>query len=91
MEDGSQAYIRGIDGSQGITAMALHPNKRFLAICEKAKQAICIIYELTSQGPKRRRILTSSDCRSNEFIHCSFNSNEKASQYLVTTVSKSKP
>lgn len=68
--------------------MALHPNRRYLAVCEKAKQALCLVYEITSTSIKRKRILTSSDCKAAEFIHCSFaNSEEKLSQYLVTVVS----
>lgn len=68
--------------------MCLHPNKRYLAVCEKAKQAMCIIYELSSIHIKRKRILTSSECKATEFVHCSFaNSDEKVSQYLVTVVS----
>lgn len=70
--------------------MCLHPNKRYLAVCEKAKQAMCIIYELSNKNTqiKRKRILTSSECKATEFVQCSFaNSDEKISQFLVTVVS----
>jgi hypothetical protein len=42
MKDGrsqvaTQKYISGIEGTNGITTLALSPCKRFLAVCEKAK------------------------------------------------------
>jgi hypothetical protein len=33
----SQKYISGVEGTDGITTLALSPCKRFLAVCEKAK------------------------------------------------------
>ncbi len=45
-EDKTQKFIPGIEGSYGISALALSPSRRFLAVCEKAKQALCIIYDL---------------------------------------------
>jgi len=57
--------------------MALHPNKRYLAVCEKAKQAICLIYEITPTTIKRKRILTSSECKASEFINCNFSNSEE--------------
>jgi cilia- and flagella-associated protein 57 len=37
METKTQRYILGVEGSQSITAIAIHPNKRYLAVCERAK------------------------------------------------------
>jgi len=45
-DDRSQICIPGIEGSEGITALALSASKKFLAVCEKAEKAICLIYEL---------------------------------------------
>lgn len=45
-DDKSQLYIPGIEGSEGITALALSPSRRFLAVCEKAERALCVIYDL---------------------------------------------
>jgi hypothetical protein len=46
IEDKSQIFIPGIEGSEGITSLGLSPSKRFLAVCEKAKKALCIVYDL---------------------------------------------
>ena len=45
-DDKSQTYIPGIEGSDGITALTVSPSKRFLAVCEKAERALCVIYDL---------------------------------------------
>ena len=34
MSEKIQRYIPGIEGSQGITALAISPSKKFLAVCE---------------------------------------------------------
>ena len=41
-----QRFIPGVEGSQGITALALAPNRKFLAVCEKAQNAICTVYNI---------------------------------------------
>ena len=88
-DDRSQICIPGIEGSEGITALALSVSKKFLAVCEKAEKAICLIYELQGIGhippqiPKRRKILTRQDYNSKEFGSVCFSqSNEK--NYLAT-------
>lgn len=77
-EDKSQIYIPGIEGSDGFSNLTLSQSKRFLAICEKADRAICTIYDLTGINaipaltPKRRKILTSHDYQSKEFVSAAF-------------------
>ena len=41
-----QRFIPGIEGSQGITALALSPSKKYLAVCEKGSNAICTVYNI---------------------------------------------
>ena len=71
-------YIPGTEGSEGITTMTLSPSKRYLAVCEKAERALCIIYDMhplslmPPQNPKRKKILTSHDCNSREFVSVAF-------------------
>ena len=38
-------YI-GVDGSEGITAISVSPTKKYMAVCEKAERAVCIVYDL---------------------------------------------
>jgi hypothetical protein len=85
MDDKSQKYISGIEGSEGITAMALTPSKKFLAVCERAERAICCVYDMSTL--KRKKILTSTDCSSKEFLSVNFApTNEKS--MLVTLTSE---
>jgi len=94
LDDKSQRYIPGIEGSEGITAMAITDNKQYLAVCEKSNQAICSVYNIqkfldTSKGKqqnpvyemtnvKKRRMLSSPEVESNEFVAVSFSQhNEK--------------
>lgn len=66
--------------------MAISPNKKYLALCERAEQAVCLIYELNTL--KRRRILTSEEFASKEFIDVKFAySEEKLTNFLLTLVS----
>ena len=66
--------------------MAISHNKKFLAICERAQQAVCFIYEVNSL--KRRRILTSTDSVAKEFIDVKFAySEDKLTNFLFTLVS----
>jgi len=81
IDDKSQKYISGIEGSEGISALALSPAKKFLAVCEKSERAICCVFDVTTL--KRRKILTSTDYTSKEFVSVNFApSNEKS--LLVT-------
>ncbi len=70
IEDKSQKYIQGIEGSEGISAIALSYSKKFLAVAEKAERAICCVYDV--QTLKRRKILTSTDYNSKEFVSVNF-------------------
>ena len=75
-----------MEGTHGVTAMAVSANKKYLAICERAQQAICFIYEVNSL--KRRRIITSSESGAKEFVDVKFaHSEEKLTNFLVTLVS----
>lgn len=46
IDDKSQKFIPGIEGSEGITAMALSPNRKQLAVCEGSSKAICSVYNV---------------------------------------------
>ena len=76
-DDKSQKYIPGIEGSEGISAVALSPSKKFLAVCERSERAICLVYDVTTM--KRRKVLTSTDYNSREFVSVAFApTNEKS-------------
>lgn len=44
--DRTQKYIPGIDGSEGITALAMTANRKLLAVCERANKAVCSVYNV---------------------------------------------
>ena len=86
--DMTQSFIPAIDGSQGISTFELSPCKKYLAVCEKAPQAICVVYELKTL--KQKRVLTSSEIGASEFVGLSFARSEKdkLQQYLCTLTNR---
>lgn len=50
----TQRFIHGTEGSQGFTALAVSPNRRYVAIAEKAERASVTIYDLHSL--KKRKV-----------------------------------
>ena len=45
-DDRSQRFIPGLEGSEGITALALSRDKKYLAVCERASKAVCTVYNV---------------------------------------------
>lgn len=71
----------GSEGSEGITALALSPNRKFLVACEKFQErAICYIYDVTT-GKRRRGQLSYADCDAREFVCAAFSAENK---FLIT-------
>jgi hypothetical protein len=65
--------------------MCLSPSKKFLAVCEKADKAVCCVYDVSPNNIKRRKILTSTDYNSKEFVSVAFApSNEKSMLVTLT-------
>lgn len=97
-----QRFIPGVEGSQGITALALSQSRKFLAVCEKAQNALCTVYnigkflELSVEKRaqsifeiplKKRKILCSAEDPSKEFVSADFCA--KNEKLLVTVSAKS--
>ena len=77
--------VKGVEGSEGITATTVSPSKKYVAICEKSERAICLIWDISGVAanpvvaPKRKKVLTSTDYQAKEFISVAFApSNEKS-------------
>jgi 6-phosphogluconolactonase (cycloisomerase 2 family) len=68
----------GVEGSEGITALALSPSKKFLAVCEKGERAICTVYVAAMDAKsntlvfKKKKVLTSMEYHAKEFISVAF-------------------
>ncbi|XP_039179192.1 cilia- and flagella-associated protein 57 isoform X3 [Crotalus tigris] len=76
-----QKFIPGSEKSQGVLALAISPNRRYLAISETLQDKPAItIYELSSVPCKKRKILNTFDFAVQEFISLAFSPDSK---YLV--------
>ncbi|XP_064626846.1 cilia- and flagella-associated protein 57-like [Lineus longissimus] len=74
----SQKFIPASEKSQGMTAMAVSPNRRYVAIAEKGEKATITVYDLHSL--RRRKVLSSPEVASTEFVSLAFSPDSK---YLV--------
>ncbi len=75
----TQKFIPGSDKTEGMTAMAVSPNRRYVAVAEKGEKAIVSIYDLHSL--RKRKILSSTEVHSAEYVSLAFSPDSK---YLAT-------
>jgi WD40 repeat protein len=74
-------FFSGSEGSEGISCLAVSPNKKFLAVCEKFQdRAICSIFDVNT-GKRRRGTLSFADCDAKEFVYAAFSGENK---FLIT-------
>jgi ABC-type uncharacterized transport system permease subunit len=59
LETKQQQFIQASADSESILALAITPNKRFLAVAERCEKGTVTIYDL--QTMKRRKVLASAD------------------------------
>ncbi len=74
----SQKFIPASDKNEGMTAMAVSPNRRYVAVAEMGEKASITIYDLHSL--RKRKILSSPDVQSTEYVSLAFSPDSK---YLV--------
>ena len=60
VESNTQRFIPGAPDAEGITALALSPNRKYLAIAERAEKATISVLDLTTHA-KRRKVLSSAE------------------------------
>jgi WD40 repeat protein len=78
-----QKFISGSPGSEGMTALAVSPNKRYAAIAEmKPEKPIITVYDLASL--RKRKILAGPETASTEIISLAFSPDSK---YLISQLS----
>ncbi|XP_062921097.1 cilia- and flagella-associated protein 57 [Mobula hypostoma] len=75
-----QKFITGSEKSQGILALALSPNRRYLAISEKGEKASVSIYDIQHDQSRKRKSLSVNDLQAQEFISIAFSPDSK---YLI--------
>lgn len=78
-----QKFVSGSSGSEGMTALAVSPNKRYAAVAErKSEKPTITVVDLTTL--KRRKVLTPQECNSQEIVSLAFSPDSK---YLVSQLS----
>ncbi|XP_073400639.1 cilia- and flagella-associated protein 57 isoform X1 [Dendrobates tinctorius] len=76
-----QKFIPGSEKSHGMQALAISPNRRYLAMSEKTPdKATITIYDLASMPFKKRKVLSATDFTAHEFVNLAFSPDSK---YLV--------
>ena len=65
-EDRKQKFIHGTEGTEGITAMAVCPSKRFVAVAEKSERGLVNMYDLKTL--KKRKVLSTTEITSKQKI-----------------------
>lgn len=71
----SQKLIPGSADSEGITAITLSVNKKYLAVAERAERAIISIYDMSTL--KKRKVLTATESDLREYLSISFSNDAK--------------
>ncbi|XP_036088633.1 cilia- and flagella-associated protein 57 isoform X5 [Rousettus aegyptiacus] len=85
MDQKWQKFIPGSDKSQGMLALSISPNRRYLAISETVQEKPLItIYELSSIPCRKRKILNNFDFPVQRFTSMAFSPDSK---YLLTQTS----
>ncbi|XP_029425353.1 cilia- and flagella-associated protein 57 isoform X1 [Nannospalax galili] len=80
-----QNFIPGSDKSQGMLALSISPNRRYLAISEMVQEKPTItIYELSSIPCRKRKVLNNFDFQVQKFVSMAFSPDSK---YLLTQTS----
>lgn len=79
----AQKFINGSDKSDGITAITVSPNRRYVAIAEKGEKPTITIYDLHSL--RKKKVLSSVDVQTGEYVSLAFSPDSK---YLVAQGSR---
>ncbi|CAH8529883.1 unnamed protein product [Dicrocoelium dendriticum] len=75
-EQKSQKFIAGLDKSLGMTAMAISPNRRYVALAEKAvDRPVITVYDLSAL--RKKKTISSNEVHSNEFVSIAFSPDSK--------------
>ncbi|XP_013975095.1 cilia- and flagella-associated protein 57 isoform X12 [Canis lupus familiaris] len=85
MDQKWQKFIPGSDKSQGMLALSISPNRRYLAISEIVQEKpVITIYELSSIPCRKRKVLNNFDFPVQRFISMAFSPDSK---YLLAQTS----
>lgn len=79
LDEKRQKFITATETTEGITAMALAPNRRFVAVAEKSNRGMVSIYDLKTL--KKRKVLSSADTQGRSYVCMEFSADN---QLLLT-------
>ncbi|KAG6960794.1 hypothetical protein JG688_00009415 [Phytophthora aleatoria] len=79
LDDKRQKFIAGTEASEGVTATALAPSRRFLAVAERSERALVSIFDLKTL--KKRKVLSSADAQARSYVSMAFSADN---QLLLT-------
>ncbi|XP_076813301.1 cilia- and flagella-associated protein 57-like [Clavelina lepadiformis] len=75
-----QKFIPGSDKCNGMTAIALSPNRRYIAVAEKGEKPSVTVYDLLHDQSKKRKTLSAPELQTHEFVSLAFSPDSK---YLI--------
>jgi cilia- and flagella-associated protein 57 len=75
LEQRTQRFLPATEKTEEITAMAVSANKKFIAVAEKAEKGLVTVFDV--QTLKRRRLLTTLESSSKEFVSVAFSQDAK--------------
>lgn len=70
----------GSEKSQGMHALALSPNRRYLAVSECGERASITVFDLQHEQGRKRKVLTAGESSAEEFVCMAFSHDSK---YLI--------
>ncbi|RLN97001.1 hypothetical protein BBJ28_00009119, partial [Nothophytophthora sp. Chile5] len=79
LDDKRQKFVTGTEASEGVTALALAPSRRFLAVAERSERALVSIFDLKTL--KKRKVLSSADTQARSYVALAFSADN---QLLLT-------
>ncbi|KAJ8285212.1 hypothetical protein GJAV_G00023590 [Gymnothorax javanicus] len=81
LDERSQKFIPGTEKSRGMVALAISPDRRYLAVSERAERPFISVYGLHKDQSKKRKVLTAGDVAVQEFVCMAFSHDSK---YLIS-------
>ncbi|XP_065124868.1 cilia- and flagella-associated protein 57 [Paramisgurnus dabryanus] len=75
-----QRFIPGTEMSQGMKALAISTNRRYLAVSECGEKATITVYDLQHEQGRKRKVLSGGDIPVDEFVCMAFSPDSK---YLI--------
>ena len=79
----AQRFIPASDKGGGMTAMAVSPNRRYVALAEKGEKPSIAIYDLHSL--RKRKLLSHAETQTQEYVALAFSPDSK---YLISQGSR---